>query len=597
MGGEELSGLPRGLRARNARVTTCDLPDPHYILISERVDIYPGEKLIAYDTDVYVLGQKILHIPWFFIDLRQRRSPIVPEAGQNDFEGYYLRLLYQYVMNPENLGGVRLDLTEKLGTGVGVNHFYTIPRGSGEAFAYVRQDGSEYALRVDHTQALPADVMVTLRGDVRQDSLFTFQPTTLTNLNTGVSRVTTHSSTQLTATRALNESTFSTDNTSANLTYNHRVERGTLNYNAAYSRYGTSGFGVTSAADEELWNRVQWMRRLSAGQLNLRIDARTDVDGDAYTGDSFFSGLQRLPEVYLVSEQSDLKWDVLRRIPSRFTVGWGHFDEEPGNTRLDRYLFNWQLQNLNLPLGRRMRLTPTAEVRQTFYGDEDFTALYRYNFTLPLRQEIGPYVVSNLRYSTQQAHGFTPFRFDNVYPYETITESLEFNNNRNLRMNLTGGRDLEYGRWQDAAFRADVEFAPNVTMTQAVAYDLNNKRWRDLVSQYRWANNPLMTFDLSTRYDPQGGQLRNVSTNLQWVVTPKWRLNWLGGYDGIQREVLYNEFLVVRDLHCWDAAVYYSYQRKYVYLYFRLKALNLPLPGFGIGRGGQILDTAQGFPF
>ncbi len=54
--------------------------------------------------------------------------------------------------------------------------------------------------------------------------------------------------------------------------------------------------------------------------------------------------------------------------------------------------------------------------------------------------------------------------------------------------------------------------------------------------------------------------------------------------------------MIIRDLHCWDAALQYSHQQHLVYLYIRLKALNLPLPLFGIGRAGQVLDTDLGVP-
>ncbi len=69
--GSEVSGLPYGLRANNTEVTTCNLPTPHYYIQARRVDIFPNDKIIAYDNDVYVLGHRILHIPWFFLSLRQ----------------------------------------------------------------------------------------------------------------------------------------------------------------------------------------------------------------------------------------------------------------------------------------------------------------------------------------------------------------------------------------------------------------------------------------------------------------------------------------------------------------------------------------------
>lgn len=594
--GEDISSLTGGLRARNAQVTTCDLVPPHYHLISQRIDIFPGDKLIAYKTDVYVLGQKVLHIPWFFLSLKDTRTPFVPEAGQNDYEGYYLRILYQYVFNPEQLGGVRLDLTEKLGTGVGVDHFYTVPNGVGEAFAYGRQGLTEYALRLDHSQQLAPNMVGTVRADVRQNSLFTAQPTTNTDISTNLLRKTTHSNTQFDFTRRLNQGYFSTDNSNTNLRYNLDTTGGTFNFTNTYSRFGRTGAGTTTAPDEEMWNRMQWMRRLSFGRFNLRVDARSDLDGDAYTGDAFFSGLQRLPEAYLEVDNQHVAWDLVRRVPSQFTVGWGRFDERPGDTNLDRYLFDWQLRNVTLPVGKT-RLTPTAGVRQTFYGDEDFTAQYSYNAGLSARTEIFSPLSNTLRYTVQQRHGFTPFRFDQVYPYETVTDALDFVTPR-FRMNVASGRDLENGRWQDLTMRTEHEILTDLRLTNSTAFDLNNDRWRDLVSQLNWQANPQVNLKIGTRYNLAEGGMRNVSTELGWVLGPWWRLQWLGGYDGIRKELLYNEFLVVRDLHCWDAALYYSYQRKYVYLTLRIKALNVPLPGFGIGRGGQVLDTSSlGVPF
>lgn len=133
-------------------------------------------------------------------------------------------------------------------------------------------------------------------------------------------------------------------------------------------------------------------------------------------------------------------------------------------------------------------------------------------------------------------------------------------------------------------------------MNHSVAYNLNNGQWRDLVSQFHYDRSEVFSLGVDTRYDMEEARMRRVSTNLAWVINPKWRVQWLGGYDAPNKKLLYNEILVTRDLHCWDVSAYYSYQQKYFYLYFRLKALNIPLPQFGIGRGGQILGGGQGWP-
>jgi lipopolysaccharide assembly outer membrane protein LptD (OstA) len=592
LNGRDVTGEPGFLRAREASVTTCDLPNPHYVLVAERVDIFPGDKLIARNVDLYVLDNRILRLPWFFLSLRQRRSPIVPEFGQNEYEGYYARFLYQYVLNPDQLGGIRWDQTEKLGAGFGINHFYTIPNGAGEAFLYGRQGLSEYVARVDHTQRLPANVVLDFKGDVREDSLFSLQPTTLTNITTTFRRNTQRSSSLLNYTRRVTEGNFSVNNTSTNLRYNQSTRRSSLQFSSEYSSFGRTGAGVETK-DQRWWNRLQTRRDLGFTTANLRVDERVDF------GDNInqrFSGVERLPEVYLETNQNQLRWDLLRFLPSTFQLGWGNFIEYPRDLSLNRYLFSWRATPYPIVLGRNT-LTPSVFFRQTAYGDEDNTALYSYNANLQVRTNLGQ-VTNTVNYTFQKSNGFTPFTFDFIYPYETITDNIQLTTTTPWpsQYYLSTGLDLDQDRWQDLSFRADIRFHPDWTTRQSLAYDLNNGRWRDLVSEFTW-NNPLVAYSLGSRYDTEEGRLRRVSSDLKWVISPVWRLQWLNGYDGINNKLLYNEFLVTRDLHCWDVSAYYSYQRKYFYLYFRLKALNVPLPLFGIGRGGQVLSTTQGMPF
>ena len=590
---DQFLGTERELHATNTRVTTCDLPTPHYYLSAGSIDIYPNDKLIARNVNFYILGRRVLHLPWFYMWLRRNQTPFVPTAGHNDFEGYFARVLYQYLFDDQNLGGIRVDQTEKLGTGVGLNHFYNVPGGFGEAFVYGRQNLDEYIARLDHTQQLPADIQLKITGDVRKNSLLTYQPTTLTNINTQVQRKTDTSLTQLTYIRNLNEGVFRSDNTNANLRYNYTTRANTIRYSGEYSSYGRFGADGSLPANEELWNHLLWTHRLGFGNLNLRLDERTDVDGEDYTGDDNFSGLQRLPEVYLETDQNQMQWDVLKRLPSRFTVGWGLFDEQPNDVRLSRYLFNWRPQPKPIKLGRTV-LTPTGSLRQTVYGDSDMTAMYVINNGMEARTTFGPFT-NIASYRKNQYHGYSPFRFDAAYPSETISEGMQFIT-PTTRLYLNTGKDLKNDRWQDLLFRSEVAMTPAFRMNHSVAYNLNNGQWRDLVSTFRYDRSEVIALGVDTRYDMEGARMRRVSTNLAWVINPQWKVQWLGGYDAPSKKLLYNEFLVTRDLHCWDVSAYYSYQQKYFYLYFRLKALDIPLPQFGIGRGGQILGGGQAIP-
>ncbi|MHB0938053.1 MAG: LPS-assembly protein LptD [Armatimonadota bacterium] len=590
---EEFLGTERELHGTNTRVTTCDQPEPHYYLSAGSIDIYPNDKLIAHNVNFYIMGRRVLHLPWFYMWLRQKKTPFVPTAGHNETEGYFARVLYQYLFDDQNLGGIRVDQTEKLGTGVGVNHFYSLPGGYGEAFVYGRQGLEEYVARLDHLQQLPADIQLKLTGDVRKNSLFTSQPTTLTNINAQAQRRIGPSLTQLTYIRNLNQGLFRSDNTNANFRYDYTTQATTFRYSGEYSSYGRFGTAGDLPANEEMWNHLLWTHRLGFGKLNLRLDERTDVDGDDYTGDDNFFGLQRMPEVYLETDQNQLQWEMLKRVPSQFTVGWGLFDEQPNDVRLSRYLFNWRPQPKPIKWGRTV-LTPTGSLRQTVYGDPDMTAMYVISDGMEARTTVGPF--SNiLGYRKNQYHGYSPFRFDAAYPSETITEGMQYIT-PNLRLYLNSGKDLENDRWQDLLFRSEALMTPAFRMNHSVAYNLNNGQWRDMVSQFKYDRSEVVSLGVDTRYDMEGARMRRVSTNLAWNINPQWRVQWLGGYDAPNKKLLYNEILVTRDLHCWDVSAYYSYQQKYFYLYFRLKALDIPLPQFGIGRGGQILGAGQGWP-
>ena len=593
--GKSVTGLPGLVHAQQSRVTTCDLPVPHYFLISDRVDIYPGDKLIAYDSDLYVLGRRVLHVPWFILFLNQRRSPIVPDAGYNDAEGYYLRLLYQYVINPNELGGVRLDLTQKLGPGLGVDHYYTLAQGYGEAFLYGRQGLNEYVARVDHTQQLPGDISTHLTVDTRQDSQFTDQPTTLTNINLQAQRAVGQTHEQLTYTRLLNAGTFASDSDTANLRIDNDTGVNSVHVSEEYSQYATTGES-TETQTEDLWSRLQASHKFDFGTLNLRVDQHADLGSTMGTQTS---GVQRLPELYLETDQTQLHWNFLDAVPSHFTTGIGEFDEQPTGERLARYLFNWNSTPRPIVLGSTT-LSPTGSFRQTIYGDKDNTAMYVLQDGLAARTGIiekPALTLANVaNYSRQDNHGFTPFEFDASYPFETINDSVQLSTPKSQTF-LAGGRDIQNKVWQDITLRTAVAYGPVFSMGQSVAYNPNQGQWRALVSQFHWEtgpDHPAFYLDLGSRYDLQAGQLQSVSTELSWVINPLWKLQWLGGYDGTRNEILYNEYLITRDLHCWDASLYISQQQKSFYLLLRMKALNLPLPQFGIGRAGQVLSPGQG---
>ncbi|MGH3427689.1 MAG: hypothetical protein ACRDQZ_09005, partial [Mycobacteriales bacterium] len=105
--------------------TTCDKPDPHYVLKSRRTTIIPHKKAIFRDSDLYILGHRVLHIPYLAIPLDQRENRYTPEVGHTSDDGYFIKTTFS---NPTrgagNFMNTHLDYFTKLGFGLGEDVFY-----------------------------------------------------------------------------------------------------------------------------------------------------------------------------------------------------------------------------------------------------------------------------------------------------------------------------------------------------------------------------------------------------------------------------------------------------------------------------------------
>lgn len=580
-GGAKIEGLPNEVIATESYVTTCNhLDDPHYEIRAEKLEIFPGDKVIAHKCDVYLLGKLIFRLPWFYMSLREHQSPIVPEFGSNATEGYYMRLRYQYVVNDNNIGTVRLDATTKRGEGLGINHFYTLPEGKGELFLYGREMLKEYVVRLDHQQVIePADLNVEFHGDLRGNSSFTDIPTTLTNLSLNLTGPSKRPMWRAGYSTQKNESTISSGSSNANLSYNAPAAGGNLQYSTTYSRYDNGG---ATAINQDMWNRMSWTREVGAGTLNMRVDEHPNL------GQQYYTGIQRLPDIYYEADAQKMDMDFLSSIPSRLTVGWGYYDERPGDVRLNRYLFNYSANPRVIKMGSTS-LTMNGNLRQTFYGDKDATALYYLSSGINLQTIIGP-LQHSLSFQRQQSDGFTPFQFDSVYPTEAITDNISLITNTQ-KIYISGGKDLLFKRWQDVAIRTESTLDKRWSMQHSAAYDPNMGSWRDLTSGVTFRDTPRLFTQLGTRYDLANRQLRQVTGNVNWKMDKNWGVQWMGGYDGINKQFLYNEYLITRDLHCWNVAFNYSAEQRSFGLSFRLKALDISPAKFGYGKGGQALGN------
>ncbi|UCH35230.1 MAG: LPS-assembly protein LptD [Armatimonadota bacterium] len=594
VGARDVRGFKDRLAVKGADFTTCDLPHPHYEITARSLRIWPGRKLIADHAGFWVLGERIFTLPWFLVPLREPgRQPLVPLAGQDAFQGYYLKTIINYVRSDDSYGSGHLDLMSRRGVGTGIEHTEVHPRGRSDLYLYqvnnTNTNATEWTARGTHQQDLGDGLSLRASADVRSQNYYYVAGTRVANSQLALNQQRGGSHSSLAFDYNNTSGSFDFTRFSTSLRHNQRGPRYGLSLD---SRYDSQTTFADEADDLELNNRVEVTDRQTSMDARLVVSKRFDLDDDDYTGDDFYQVVDRLPELLLETDTYRLR-AAPGGIPARMTLSVGNFSERPTDLDAYRVYYDYRAIPDTIRLGPATRVNATGRFQQYLYGDRDRTAQYAYGGNLRLEQDLGDEWQARLGYVLLEPKGYTPFRFDYIGNYRSATFDLNYRRGTRYRARLRTGYDARFSRWQNVIARAELPLHRNLQLGVSAGYDPNRGMPRDLLTQLRFGDYRT-ALEVSALYQPDSGKLLRATGYLDWVANPKWRVQLLSSYDGLQDKFVYGEVLVTRDMHCWEAMAYYSLQRDLFRLDFRIKAFDWGRPDFGVGRSGQYLDTSLG---
>ena len=98
------------LTVDEATITTCDPTRPLYRITARRVEIIPGEELVARDASIWLGSVRVLTLPTYRMSLREARGPRLPGVGSNPTDGLWIDYRYPY-----RLGDMAGELYGKYG--------------------------------------------------------------------------------------------------------------------------------------------------------------------------------------------------------------------------------------------------------------------------------------------------------------------------------------------------------------------------------------------------------------------------------------------------------------------------------------------------
>jgi hypothetical protein len=582
------------LSLRRGELTSCALPDPHYALRSRRVQLRPGDKVTFYKPSLYVLGHRVFQYPFnLTMSLREEEQKIFPEVGENEVEGQYLKLAFLYLMGAHNSGVARLNLTQRRGLGLGLDHALQDHRQTLDLSVFNEPAEGALAGSFRHAYTFSSSLRSDASLSYQRNSGFLYTARTLTSDLT-FRNLDRDSDTTLGFQRS--QSSYgggSSQRTGSSFSHSQRLGRRTRwDLRGTYSRNSFSG---QEAADEELDTDFVLRHTAPAYDLELEASNRYDVDGSRYRGDDGYYALNRLPWVALSSDSQRLGGGrVFGSTPARVRLELGQFAQDPEGEKVFRTAFISELGGGERRLGAATAARTALRFRQSWFSEG--SAQYNLAFDGELRHAWDSHWQTRLSYDYATTRGFAPLRVDyggkaNELHWQVVRWVAD-----RSRLELSSGYDFVSDEFRDLRFLAELRASRHSYCQLQTAYSLAQKRWWPLVGRYATARRNLY-LDLTSSYDLDKSQLSTVTADLDLRLGRWWRVEFVGSYSGWTKQLDQADVRLTRDLHCLVAQLIYTKWPRELTFNLGLKAFPAPARTLGIGRTGAYLPSLPGQQF
>lgn len=111
-------------KIENGALTTCDLERPHWRITTKKVLIYPDKKVTAENAVVWIGDIPVMWIPYYCHPLDDDRPQVTVIPGHDSDWGNYLLTAWRYNLTPNQKGYVKMDYRERKDFASGIDYYY-----------------------------------------------------------------------------------------------------------------------------------------------------------------------------------------------------------------------------------------------------------------------------------------------------------------------------------------------------------------------------------------------------------------------------------------------------------------------------------------
>lgn len=560
-----LRSLPKRLDTEISTGTTCDKEKPHYHITAKKYYVIPGNRAVAKNITFYIGKTKVFHFPLYVASLKEKkRQPFEPQFGHNDFDGWFLKNTFSYGFTRDLLGNFFLDFYEKRGTGEGIEQILSLARG-GELSLYFyhlankkQKDSASILTRLSYKQPFPDSLNVSAaaeqRNEITSSGFGKFEVKTFSS-NLHVDKREKYYNTTLDT----NYRTYGGGTETINLqtVWQQSVQfRPSMSASLSldFSQSDRKGLFAYTHPNQELNWRLELSQNKQAYQASLKMQRREDIDKEKFTQDNF-SVTNIVPEFTL---RFPFRYKR-KTLPLSFTGLIGRYDETNKKikvkyeTRLD-YAQAFKLT-------RNTTLSPAANYIQDWYNNHD--AQYSAGVAPSLTIQHTRAFSTNLNYNWVESRGYTPLFSDHRGSASTAGGLFTFNWNKKYVLTLNSGYDFKSRIYQllVAKFITKPYDPSDRFMTETTAeYDFNRSKPRNLTQSLLFKPSDDTGYKTVFYYDLEKDKGMRWDNELNAKLGKWWQMAYKNSYNPRTGKFLYNDFLFIRDLHCWEARI--SYRRQ-----------------------------------
>ncbi len=594
LSGKQASGNLSRIQATGCTFTSCEFDKPHFHLDAKSTDIKPNKEIIFREVTINILGKSVLKLPLLWIPLGDRSVKYLPQLGQTEDEGFFIKNLYGFPMKGEDRGALRLDYMSKIGQGIGGNYYYRNKNTNGILRTYgVFGNVNTFNGNLQHEQKFNWG-NILLDQDFQQNNYLTAPSATIEN--TRIAAAIGQTTNITFARQAQKQSGFSNSNQTITLGDRRQFGRTTTSLDTTFNTSSSSSGATRQTVD------VRFQAQSDIRKATASVEyQRTIPIGEVA---NFFPGADRTPVLTFRSDGNRLLGSKASKIlPFQTELSTGEFLDPVSRDRITRTSFGFNFNRATRDKGP-WRLDLNGNFQQGFYSDD--TAQYRVNFGTAGTYSLGKDFSANLRYSYLRPFGYSPLTIDRVGNTNYASFDVSWMTNSRSSFGIQTGYDIERSiqgtaPWQQVGIRSEYRLDKAFSLRSLSTYDTFNSLWSNVRIDAQWQRESFLA-SLGLRFDAQRSTWAAANLYLDGWQLGKTRIGTTLNYNGYSKQFDSQQYNFVYDLHDAEAILTISdfgtgfRSGREIGFFVRLKIIPFDT-NFGFGRRGQPLGSGTGRDF